>query len=189
MKVATTNRKLFDLSKNIREGNSLVSDGSVAGSKAFNWQAQFPDILAAGGFDVVLGNPPYVRVQRLEHSEVDYLLANFAKSAFKKFDLSVPFFEKAMQLVSKNGRIGFISSSQWMNTDYGEKLREYLSQGFIEQIVSFDSLPVFPEASTSPAIFLLRPIRAESIEFKEVSEEGGPYLLGVESARPPNQYQ
>ena len=46
LKVATTNRKLFDLSKNIREGNSLVSDGSVAGSKAFDWPAQFPDILA-----------------------------------------------------------------------------------------------------------------------------------------------
>lgn len=61
LRTAKQNRKLSSLNKNIKCGNSLISDPEMAGEKAFNWQAEFPQVFAKGGFDVVIGNPPYVR--------------------------------------------------------------------------------------------------------------------------------
>ena len=62
LRTAEPNRKLNDLSNNIKCGNSLIDDPEIAGDKAFNWEKEFPQIFAKGGFDVVIGNPPYVQV-------------------------------------------------------------------------------------------------------------------------------
>lgn len=60
LRTAKPNRKLNSLNNNIKCGNSLISDPKVAGSKAFDWQSEFPQVFEKGGFDVVIGNPPYV---------------------------------------------------------------------------------------------------------------------------------
>ncbi|MCP3811345.1 BREX-1 system adenine-specific DNA-methyltransferase PglX [Mycobacteriaceae bacterium Msp059] len=153
LKTAQRGKKLTALDENIRCGNSLIQ-GAVAGAKSFNWQAQFPTVFADGGFDVVIGNPPYVRVHNLVRDEVDYYFSTYTTPS-GKLDISILFFEKALQVLKDDGLMAFISSSQWMQTDYGQKLRALLATGLVSEIVDFGSLPVFEDADTYPAIFTI----------------------------------
>ena len=86
LRTAQKGRKLNTLSNNIKCGNSLIDDPEVAGEKAFNWQNEFPEIFANGGFDVVIGNPPYVRAELLgdfrENLENNYSVYNPAGDLF-----------------------------------------------------------------------------------------------------------
>ena len=68
LRTAQKGRQLSDLSNNIKCGNSLIDDPEIAGDKAFNWEDEFPQVFTKGGFDVVIGNPPYVRVQSLKEN-------------------------------------------------------------------------------------------------------------------------
>jgi type I restriction-modification system DNA methylase subunit len=154
LRTAKKCRKLSSLNNNIKCGNSLISDPEIAGDKAFNWQVEFPDVFAKGGFDVVIGNPPYVRVQNLKSTEVDYYFSTY-KTPSGKLDISTLFIEKSLSLINENGIVSFISSSQWMQTDYGKNLRELLSEGWLYSILDFGSLPVFESADTYPAIFTI----------------------------------
>ena len=73
LRTAEPNRKLNDLSNNIKCGNSLIDDPEIAGEKAFNWEKEFPQIFAKGGFDVVIGNPPYVDNRGFDKNTLYYL--------------------------------------------------------------------------------------------------------------------
>ncbi len=66
LRTAQPRRKLNNLNSNLKCGNSLIDNKTVAGDKAFNWEEQFPQVFKKGGFDVVIGNPPYVRVQTIK---------------------------------------------------------------------------------------------------------------------------
>src|SRR5690606_18489505 len=81
LRTAQKGRKLTSLNNNIKCGNSLIDDPSVAGDKAFNWQHEFPEVFAKGGFDVIIGNPPYVLCQP---SNTNELVLNF----YKKFEVA-----------------------------------------------------------------------------------------------------
>ena len=70
----------------------MIDDPDVAGDKAFNWQSEFPDVFSKGGFDVVIGNPPYVKIQNLKHNEIDWYKKNKIV-AFKRIDISIMFFD------------------------------------------------------------------------------------------------
>ena len=72
LRTAKPHRKLNTLNQNIKCGNSLISDPAIAGDKAFNWQEQFPQVFAKGGFDVVIGNPPYVNVETIPVKDKEY---------------------------------------------------------------------------------------------------------------------
>jgi type I restriction-modification system DNA methylase subunit len=76
LRTAKKGRKLSSLSSNIKVGNSLIDDPEVAGDLAFNWEAEFPQVFAKGGFDVVIGNPPYVRAELLGEY-LDYFSKEF----------------------------------------------------------------------------------------------------------------
>lgn len=127
----------------------------------FHWELEFPEVFYQdskrredAGFDAVVGNPPYVRVQRIEHDDADYLLSRY-ETCSRKIDLSVAFLELGTKYINQNGLAGFISSSQWLATDYGLAARGYMARGKIARIVDFGSLPVFEDISTYPAIFIL----------------------------------
>ncbi|MFH1296485.1 MAG: hypothetical protein ABIJ04_04330 [Bacteroidota bacterium] len=86
LRTAKKGRKLNTLSNNIKCGNSLIDDPAVAGEKAFNWQQEFPEIFANGGFDVVIGNPPYVRAELLGSCR-DFFEKNYNISFFQGEEL------------------------------------------------------------------------------------------------------
>jgi hypothetical protein len=155
LKTAIKGKKLTALSGNILCGNSLVEDSNVPRANAFDFAAGFPKIMASGGFDVIVGNPPYVRVQNIERAHIDHFFETY-ETPTGKMDISILFFERALQLLKPDGLAGFVSSSQWMQTDYGKNLRKLLSEGkHLTEIVDFGSLPVFKGVSTYPAVFTL----------------------------------
>jgi SAM-dependent methyltransferase len=99
--------ELFPL-KNIKCGNSLISDINIAGGSALNWEEAFPEVFAGNdgkaGFDIVIGNPPYVNVQNLKDVERAYLMTNYAV-CIKRVDIFVPFIDKGLSLLRPGGNL------------------------------------------------------------------------------------
>ena len=154
LRTAKPHRKLNTLSGNIKCGNSLISDPAIAGDKAFNWQEQFPQVFERGGFDVVIGNPPYVRPHYLNDKTKQYLWDVFP-SYERKADLYVCFMETAIKLVKQNGLTSFIVSDGWLRLDSFEKIRKFILQNTsVLQIVDFTN-DVFDSATVKTCIFVL----------------------------------
>lgn len=125
LRTAEPNRKLNDLSNNIKCGNSLIDDPEIAGDKAFNWEKEFPQVFTKGGFDVVIGNPPYVQIQ--SSKELSESLTNQNYKTFEKTtDLYCIFYEKGNEILKNKGLLGFITSNKWLRANYGKSLRNYL---------------------------------------------------------------
>ena len=179
LRTAKPHRKLNTLSGNIKCGNSLINDPAVAGDKAFDWQKEFPQVFEKGGFDVVIGNPPYVRVHNLKQCETDYYF-NTYETPSGKLDISIIFFERGYSLLKDSGILSFISTSQWMQTDYGKNIRNFLSDGKLYRIIDFGSLPVFEDADTYPAIFCLSKTNGSSIGYTLVKSKDD---LSIEKLR------
>lgn len=151
LRTAQKGRKLTTLNNNIKCGNSLIDDPNFAGDKAFNWRNEFPKIFANGGFDVVIGNPPYVRQELLkEYSEVLQSYEVFAGKA----DLYTYFYEKGYNILKVDGYLSFISSGKFFEASYGQNLTNFLVNKlkFIE-VINFDDLEVFSGISAYPLIF------------------------------------
>ena len=158
LRTARKGRKLNSLSNHIKCGNSLIDNVGVAGDKAFNWQKEFPDVFARGGFDVVIGNPPYLRVQGLRESfakESIYYEKGY-KTATGRFDIYILFIEKAFSLINNFGTVSFILPHKFMVSDFGEGVRKFLiEEKAIKSIVSFGAEMVFSDASTYTCILNL----------------------------------
>jgi len=161
LKTAKHGKPLESLEANLRVGNSLVSsaDGGLDfDAKAFDWTAAFPDIVARGGFDVIVGNPPYVRQERISPIK-PYLEKRYA-CYDGGVDLYAYFFELGIRLLrngSAGGRIGYVSSGTFFKTGSGARLRAYLlAHAQIESIVDFGDLQVFEGVTTYPVIITLR---------------------------------
>ncbi|RJO60739.1 MAG: hypothetical protein C4542_08310 [Dehalococcoidia bacterium] len=161
------NRDLLPpLTDNIKRGNSLISgtEKELKGyfgkdwkaKHPFNWEEEFKDIMAGGGFDVVIGNPPYVRIQSLPKDEADYFRSHY-DSAFGSFDIYVLFIEKAIRLLKTGGQLGFITSGKFLKSDYGKKIQQVIhEQCTVEDIIDLSAQQVFAEATTYPVIVILR---------------------------------
>lgn len=151
LRTAHKGRKLNDLSQHIKCGNSLIDDPAVAGEKAFNWQQAFPAVFAKGGFDVVIGNPPYVDIKALDSILVSYLFDNYDTTE-NRINLYSTFIEKGLSLIHpKHGNIAFIvPNSLLLNSSY-QKLRQRLFNGIREIIKLPDN--VFIDAKVETIIF------------------------------------
>jgi type I restriction-modification system DNA methylase subunit len=158
-------RILPDLGRNIQCGNSLIGpdywDGQLivedeerARVNAFDWKAAFPEVFAQGGFDVVVGNPPYVRQESL--SEFKEYFRKHYRVFSSTADLYAYFIELALRLTKPNGKFSFIVSSKFVRSGYGEQLRKFIpSNSKIEQFWDFGDLPVFEGATVYPCVFVL----------------------------------
>lgn len=154
LQTAKRERALESLNGNIKHGNSLV-ESTHFHPRPFNWASEFRDILGAGGFDIVLGNPPYVRMELLKPIK-PHLEARFSV-ATDRADLYAYFFELGVKLLKEGGRLGFISSSTFFRTGSGKLLRAFLAESSnIETVVDFGDLQVFEGVTTYPAIITLR---------------------------------
>ena len=168
LRTAQPNRKLNDLNGNLKCGNSLIDDEAVAGDKAFNWQQAFPKVFEKGGFDVIIGNPPYVRVQNLNHNEIDYFKSNKI-TAFKRVDISTLFFELSSTILKQFGILGFITSNQFQTAEYGNEIRKFIKTQFrIKEIIDFGDLPVFEGALTYVSIYCFENNFPQEFKYRKI---------------------
>ena len=154
LKAARRKHKLPALEATIMVGDSLVGDGAYT-RRPFDYETAFPSVFARGGFDVVLGNPPYVRMEFLKKVK-PYFERHFRVAA-DRTDLCAFFFERGVALLTPGGRLGYISSSTFFRTGSGEKLRMLLAdETAIEAVVDFGDGQIFEGVTTYPAILTLR---------------------------------
>lgn len=149
LRTAQRGRKLSDLSANIKCGNSLIDDPTVAGDKAFNWQEQFPTVFEKGGFDVVIGNPPYVDIKRMPNNQKTF----FSKSYNQKlsFDLYSLFVEKSKLIGNSQGEIGFIIPRPFLYNSTFSFVRSIVFSNEFSELCIFD-YEVFDGASVETVI-------------------------------------
>ena len=153
LRTAKPHRKLSSLNNNIKCGNSLISDPEIAGEKAFNWQAEFPQVFAKGGFDVVIGNPPYVQLQSMGEMSDAYAQCGY-EVYNKSADLYCLFTERGYSLLKEGGLQSFIMPNKWMLVAYGEELRRFMANTNLQQIINFGDVQFFEGAATIVCIFV-----------------------------------
>lgn len=156
IKTARRGKVLDSLDTSLRVGDSLIEDSNFAYlNQAFTWADAFPNVFAEGGFDVVLGNPPYVRMEHLKALK-PYLEKRY-EVVSDRADLYCYFFERGLRLLKPGGRLGFISSNTFFKTGSGKPLREYLRrEATIEGVVDFGDLQIFEGVTTYPAILTMK---------------------------------
>ncbi len=182
LKIASNNRKLIGLSDRIKAGNSVIDDKEID-SMAFEWHANFTEVLHPdldNGFDVIIGNPPYVRQEILDHKEKMTLPDNHTLILPEKYtidpksDLSCYFHYHALNLLKKDGILGFISSDSWLHFGYGFGIQKlFLDNSDILEITKIN-FNVFEDADISAAIILLRKSQTKHHKalFKTVNKGG-----------------
>jgi len=110
--------------------------------------------------DIIVGNPPYVRIQNLTTKRpvyVNYLDNIGYVSATKNYDLAVIFIERSVNLLKTNGDFGFIVTSKFMQTNYGEGIRRYVSRNnIVSEIVNFGDQQVFDEPITYTMLLFIK---------------------------------
>jgi len=143
-------RKLNSLAKKIKVGNSLIDDASVV-DNAFVWEKEFAEVFEQGGFDVVIGNPPYVRQELLTSNMKEYF-KNKYETHHNSADLYIPFIEKGISLLTTKGKFSFIFPNKWLKAKYGKPLREWLKVKGLDEVIDFGDLQIFQGATTYPMI-------------------------------------
>jgi hypothetical protein len=184
----TNQQQLFEMSKKEKTAwNKKVEKLTVETSKleseieeikankifenAFEWRFEFPEVLNAEGdfvgFDVVIGNPPYIRQEALGQWK------EYFQSRYEVFvgtaDLLVYFFELSYDILKIHANFCMITSNKFVKSNYGRKLRGFLAKLQLNEIVDFGELPVFEEAATFPAIyFFQKKPREKAVRFTQV---------------------
>ena len=155
IKTAERGKALTSLDDTIRVGNSIIADPAVD-PKGFNWEAAFPEVSKAGGFDVVVANPPYVRQELLSPIK-PYLQAHY-QAYHGAADLYVYFYELGVQLLKPGGLLSFIVTNKWMKSSYGEPLRRFfVENAWMESVVDFGhAKQIFEQADVFPSIIVAR---------------------------------
>jgi hypothetical protein len=182
-------RALPDLGSNIKCGNSLIGSDFYQGASGvlpmfgeeerlrinvFDWEKEFPRILGGGdpGFDVVIGNPPYIRIQALKEwatLEVEFYKKRYASAGKGNYDIYVVFVEKGLSLLNGKGRLGYILPHKFFNAQYGEPLRGLISKGkHLAEVVHFGDRQVFSGATTYTCLMFLDKAGAESCRYVNV---------------------
>jgi len=164
-------RVLPDLANNIRCGNSLIGPDFYDNQQinlnqedmyrvnVFDWNAEFPEIMKTGGFDAVIGNPPYIRIQEMKEwspLEVEFYKNRYISASKGNYDIYVVFIEKALSLLNSTGRMGFILPNKFFATDYGKRIRELIAdKKSLAKIADFGHLQVFEQATTYTCLLFL----------------------------------
>jgi len=191
-------RVLPDLTQNIECGNSLIGTDFIFTDadelkrvKPFDWRAEFPSVFkrdgfgdviiaetrhvwSAGlGFDAVIGNPPYIRIQALKEwapLQVEIFKQQYAAASAGNYDIYVVFVEKGLSLLNERGRLGFILPHKFFNSKYGEPLRRQIANGkHLAHVVHFGDQQIFDGATTYTTLLFLDKRANESFEFVRVT--------------------
>ena len=175
------------LQDNIKCGNSLIaSDFSLVPEdllrvNAFDWETGFRDIMKAGGFDAVIGNPPYIRIQGFPADQIAHFSREY-KAATGNYDIYVNFVERGLMLLNAAGRLGMILPNKFFRTDYGIGLRSVIAeQNAVARIVDFGASQVF-DATTYTCLLILTKAAATHFEYS-TSQASSEALLATEFSR------
>jgi hypothetical protein len=152
----------------------------------FAWRIHFAEVFSNGGFDIALGNPPYIRSEALTPIDKAILDRKF-ETYNKGSDLYIAFFGLALELLKKDGVLTYITSNKYHRGGYGKSLRNHLSINTqIDWIVDFDNAPVFKDLAAYPCIFISRNkfIKNNKIRFLSWDQKTGPIVTPSFLARP-----
>ena len=188
-------RVLPDLANNIKCGNSLIgpdfyndqqmtllNQEEMYRINVFDWNDEFPEIInppnpplekvGKGGFDAVIGNPPYIRIQGMKEwapLEVEFYKKRYTSASKGNYDIYVVFVEKGLSLLNDRGRLGFIMPHKFFNAKYGESLRSLLLEGnHLNDVVHFGHQQVFSGASTYTCLLFLTQAVNKQFQFSKV---------------------
>jgi type I restriction-modification system DNA methylase subunit len=168
LRTAQPNRKLNDLNGNIKCGNSLIDDVTIAGDKAFNWQESFPKVFEKGGFDVIIGNPPY----GVNFNEIEKKYLSGFDSLVPDFEIYIYFISLYKRILKKNSVLSYIFPNTFLSTLFGIKYREAIFSNLdVYQIIDLSNDNTFVDASVRTCIF----------SFRNNSEEYSTELLKIEN--------
>ncbi|MEI0611870.1 Eco57I restriction-modification methylase domain-containing protein [Brachyspira pilosicoli] len=163
-------RALPSLEDNIKCGNSLIGndfyeshldldDDTLYKINCFDWNLKFRDIMKSGGFDVVIGNPPYVKIQTMAESNpltVEALKQTYKSASSGNIDIYLCFVEKAFELLKSTGEMGYILPHKFFKVDMGENLREIISnKKALKKVVYFGENQIFDNATTYTCLLFL----------------------------------
>jgi len=171
LKVAEKKHLLPTLIEKIKCGNSVINDTKIDSAHSFDWKNEFSEIISNGGFDIIVGNPPYIKLHTLGKTQSDYFYETY-ESATKHFDIYTLFVEKALSLLNENGILGFIVPSKFLNADYGEGLRKIIGENkYLFKLVNFKDFQVFEGASTYTCLLFLKKTKNEKFDYFEVTNK------------------
>jgi type I restriction-modification system DNA methylase subunit len=168
LRTAQPNRKLNDLNSNIKCGNSLIDDPAIAGDKAFNWQQAFPKVFEKGGFDVIIGNPPY-------GASFNNLDKTFIKEKYisyqYKFESYLYFYEKGINILNDSGYLSYITPELFLRLEKSENIRKLLlvNSNVIE--VKFCGENVFADVKVNSVVLTLNKQKPNDEYLKIVHED------------------
>ncbi len=149
---------------NIKQGDSL-------NNLNFNWKKEFPEVFEKGGFNGVIGNPPYVRIQDFNDNIKKFLMKQYKTTGKGNFNLYFAFFEIGLHILNKNGILGYITPNNYFTSLAGKDLRQFLQEKkWIKRIIDFNHLRVFEDATTYTCITFLDKIEKENFEFSRVED-------------------
>lgn len=177
---------LPDLNGTIRSGNSLVNPNewrSIYGDSSqdllerinpFSWEGEFPNEMAVGGFNVIVINPPYIRIQNMETfspEEVDFYKSSdspYLTGHQDNFDKYTLFIERALKLLRPNGRLGVIVPNKFMTIKSGRVLRRIITQGhYLEEVIHFGVKRVFGrKIANYTCILIMDPNDRENVKIE-----------------------
>ncbi|MBA3053186.1 MAG: N-6 DNA methylase [Candidatus Omnitrophica bacterium] len=180
-------RILPDLGSNIKCGNSLIGPDFYENQQmdlldekeryrinVFDWKAEFPEILTGPnpGFDAVIGNPPYIRLQTMQVPELEYYRQKFISAGQGNYDIYIVFIEKGFMLLRKQGLYGMILPHKCFQADYGQKIRKFISdRKAIYEIVNFSTNQIFEKATTYTCLLFLE--NCPNNSFRNITYELG----------------
>ena len=176
-------RVLPDLSNNIKNGNSLassdilekdLSDDEIKSINPFDWDDEFESVFENGGFDAIVGNPPYIKMQILRSiypKSSDYYKEKYETSSKGNYDIYVLFVEKALQLLNDEGKMGYILPHKFFTASYGKPLRKIIAENKnLYKIVHFGDQQVFDNATTYTALLFLNKKINKTFEYDRISD-------------------
>lgn len=187
------------MNDNIKTGNSLVdekffefkpiaiqSNELLYKVKPFIWKDEFPFLAKSGGFDAIIGNPPYVRIQNMVKylaEEVKYYqngISGYTVAETETFDKYYLFIQRAINLLNENGILGYIVPNKFFIVKGGKALRSFIvSSSSLYKIIHFGVTQVFPNRSTYTTILILDKQKRKEFYFKRIKRIAVEFIAGT----------
>ena len=156
-----TKEEVNKIAADLEKVNEKIEERKQIYVNAFEWRYMFPDVLADDGsfvgFDCIIGNPPYIQLQKMGG-----VVDEYAKKGYTSFartgDISVLFYEWCMSLLRKGGYLTFITTNSWMRADYGRKLQKFFEGSDVNPmlLIDFFTFQVFRDVTVRTNILMLQ---------------------------------